>query len=253
MGGKLVTRILVPTDFSESSLAAVRYGIELATAGGGVVFLLHVVEGASVRCYAVGGLPLFFSEVIDLGGEYFRSPFDQQLLRRDFCEEAHWKLDALVPPRYRASVHTVVTVGRAVEEIVRVAKAQHADLILLGARGRRGWRHVFHRTLADRVRRQALTPVITLEADDLRMGRDSERWGIPDQRMGSGRAVSHGAEPVGVAQDTDGSHHLPRMESTAPPREVAHDDPEPPARLHAARLDERSGRHAHKRSPASRV
>jgi hypothetical protein len=29
-----MTRILVPTDFSEPSLAAVRYGIELATAGG---------------------------------------------------------------------------------------------------------------------------------------------------------------------------------------------------------------------------
>ena len=166
-----MTRILVPTDFSEPSLAAVRSGIELATAGGGVVLLLHVVEGASVRSYAVGRRPLFLSDTIDPGGEYFRSPFDQQLIRRDFCEEARWKLEALVPPRCQARVHTVVTAGRAVEEIVRVAKARHADLILLGARGRRGWRHVFHRTMADRVRRQALIPVVTLDADDLRVGR----------------------------------------------------------------------------------
>ena len=125
-----MTRILVPTDFSEPSLAAVRYGIELATAGGGVVLLLHVVEGASVRCYAVGGLPLFLSDLMDPGREYFRSRFDQQLIRRDFCEEARWKLAALVPPRCRPHVHTVVTVGRAVDEIVRVANEQHADLIL---------------------------------------------------------------------------------------------------------------------------
>jgi nucleotide-binding universal stress UspA family protein len=248
-----MTRILVPTDFFDPSLAAVRSGIELASAGGGVVLLLHVVEGASVRCYAVGGLPLFLSDTIDPGGDSFRSPFDQQLIRRDFCEEARWKLDALVPPRCRARVHTVVTVGRAVEEIVRVAKEQHADLILLGARGRRGWRHVFHRTMADRVRRQAQIPVVTLDADDLRVGRDSERWGVPDQRIGSGRAVSPSAELVGVVQDTDGSHRLPRVESTAPPREAAHDDPEPPARPHAARWDERDGRAAHQRSPASRV
>jgi nucleotide-binding universal stress UspA family protein len=247
-----MTRILVPTDFSESSLAAVRYGIELASAGGGVV-LLHVVEGASVRCYAVGGLPLFLSDMIDPGGEYCRSRFDQQLIRRDLCEEARWKLDALVPPRCRARVHTVVTVGRAVDEIVSVAKEQHADLIQLGAHGRRGWRHVFRRTMADRVRRKALIPVVTLDADDLRVGRDSERWGVPDQRLGSGRAVSHGAELVGVVQDTDGTHRLPRVESTAPTREAAYDDPEPRARPHADRRDERSGRQAHPRSPASRV
>jgi nucleotide-binding universal stress UspA family protein len=253
MGGKVMTRILVPTDFSEPSLAAVRSGIELATTVGGVVLLLHVVEGASVRCYAVGGLPLFLSDLMDPGREYFRSRFDQQLIRRDFCEEAQWKLDALVPPKCRARVHTMVTVGRAVDEIVRVAKEQHADLILLGARGRRGWRHVFRRTMADRVRRKALIPVVTLDADDLRVGRDSERRGVPDQRIGSGRAVSHSAELVGVVQDLDASHRLPRVESTAPPREAAHDDPEPPARPHAARRDERSGRQAHPRSPASRV
>jgi nucleotide-binding universal stress UspA family protein len=253
MGGKVMTCILVPTDFSEPSLAAVRSGIELATAAGGVVLLLHVVEGASVRCYAVGGLPLFLSDMIDSSGEYFRSRFDQKLIRRDLCEEAHWKLDALVPPRWQARIHTVVTAGRAVEEIVRVAKEQHADLILLGARGRRGWRHVFHRTMADRVRRQALIPVVTLDADDLRVGRDFERWGVPDQRIGSARAVSHSAELAGVGQDTDGSHRLPRVESTAPPRAAAPDDPEPPARPHAARRDERRGRQAHPRSPASRV
>jgi hypothetical protein len=66
-----MTRILVPTDFSEPSLAAVRSGIELAMAAGGVVLLLHVVEGASVRCYAVGGLPHFLSDMIDLGGDSF--------------------------------------------------------------------------------------------------------------------------------------------------------------------------------------
>jgi universal stress protein A len=253
IGGKVMTRILVPTDFSESSLAAVRYSIDLASAGGGVVVLLHVVEGPSVRCYAVGGRPLFLRDMTDLGGEYCRSRFDQQLIRRDFCEEAGWKLDALVPPRWRASVHTVVTAGRAVEEIVRVAKEQHADLILLGAHGQRGWRHMFRRTMADRVRRKALIPVVTLDADDLRVGRDSERWGAPDQQLGSDRAVSHSAELVGVVQDTDGSHRLPRAESTAPSCAAAHDDTETPARPHVARRDGRSGRHAHPRSPASRV
>jgi nucleotide-binding universal stress UspA family protein len=248
-----MTRILVPTDFSEPSLAAVRSGIELAIAVGGVVLLLHVVEGASVRCYAVGGLPLFLSDMIDSGGEYFRSRFDQKLIRRDFCEEARWKLDALIPPRCEARVHTVVTVGRAVDEIVRVAKEQHADLILLGARGLRGRWHVFRRTMADRVRRKALIPVVTLDADDLRVRRDPERRGVPDRRIGSGRAVSHSAELVGVVKDMDASHSLPRVESTLQPHEEAYDGPEPPALPHSANRDERGGRHANKRSRAISV
>jgi nucleotide-binding universal stress UspA family protein len=248
-----MTRILVPTDFSEPSLTAVRSGIELATAGGGVVFLLHVVEGASVRCYTIGERPLFLKDIIDPGGEYVRCRFNQKLIRRDFCEEARWKLDALVPPKFRTHVHTVVTVGRAVDEIVRVAEEQHADLILLGARGRRGWRHVFRRTMADRVRRKALIPVVTLATDDLLVGRDPENWDVPDQRLGSAQPVSHSAELVEVVQDTDASHPLPGGESTAPPREAAHDDPEPPARPPAGSRGGRSGRHAHQRLPASRV
>ena len=248
-----MTRILVPTDFSEPSLAAVRSGIELATAVGGVVLLLHVVEGASVRCYAVGGRPLFLSDMIDPGGEYFWSRFDQQLIRRDFCEEARWKLDALVPPGCRSRVHTVVTAGKVVDEIVRVAEEQCADLILLGACGPRGWRHVFRRTMADRVSRKALIPVVTLDANDLRVGRDPGRRRVPDQRVGSGRAVSHSAELVGVVKDVDASHRFPRLESTSQPHEEAYGGPKPPVRTHAASRDERGGRHANKRSRAISV
>ena len=99
-----MTCILVPTDFSEPSLAAVRSGMQFATAVGGVVLLLHVVEGTSVHWYAVGGLPHVLRDVIDPGGEYLQPRFDQQLIRRDCCEEARWKLDALVPPGCRGYV-----------------------------------------------------------------------------------------------------------------------------------------------------
>jgi nucleotide-binding universal stress UspA family protein len=247
-----MTRILVPTDFSEPSLEAVRSGIELATAAGGVVLLLHVVEGASVRCYPVGGLPPFLSDMIDPSGQYFRSRFDQQLIRRDLCEEARWRLDALVPPRCQARVHTAVTVGRAADEIIRVAREWHADLILLGAPGGRGWRHVFRRTMADRVRRKTLIPVVTLDTDDLRVGRDPGR-SVPDRRIGSGRAISHSAELVGVVQDKDASHGFPCLESTSQPYEDAYGGPEPPALPYSAGRDERGEGHGHRRSPVISV
>jgi nucleotide-binding universal stress UspA family protein len=208
-------RILVPTDFSEPSLAAVRSGIELAAEVGGVVCLLHVVEGAAVRCYAVGGLPLFLSDMIDPDGESFRFRFDQPLIHRDFCEEARWKLDSLIPPSCQTRVHAMVTVGRPVAEIVWVAREHHADLILLGARVLRGRRHVFRRTTAERVRRKVLIPVVTLDAEDACLGRDPGRRHVAGDRPGRRRLASHGGELAGVVQKTDAPPRPPRVESTA--------------------------------------
>jgi nucleotide-binding universal stress UspA family protein len=175
-----MTRILVPTDFSEPSLAAVRYGIERAASVRDVVLLLHVVEGATVHSYNIGQHPRFLRDMLDSEGEFFRSPPDQRLIHRDFCEEARWKLEALIPPTCRARIRTVVTAGRAADAIVRVGKEERADLILLGARGPRRWRHVFRRTLADRVRGRARIPVVTLNTNNHRRGR--HRWAVDSAR-----------------------------------------------------------------------
>lgn len=197
-----MTRMLVPTDFSEPSLVTVRYSLELATRAGSVVLLLHVVEGGDVRSYVVGGVPLFFKDTIDLGGDFFRFPIDPKRIRRDLCEEARWKLDALVPPGCRDRVRTMVTAGNPTDEIVKVAREQHADLILLGPHRRRGWRRVFRRTLADRIRRKVPIPVVTLDADDAGVGHDLSR-DIPALRLGSGPARHRSAEEPAVVNDLE--------------------------------------------------
>jgi nucleotide-binding universal stress UspA family protein len=228
-------------------------GTWTATAVGGVVVLLHVVEGASVRCYTVGRLPLFLSDMIDLDGDFLRSQFDRKLIRRDFCEEAQWKLDALVPPNRQACVYTVVTVGRVVDEIISVAEEHHADLILLGDAHLRQRRRAFRRTMADRVRRKTSIPVVTLNVDDLRVGPDQEGLGVPVQPLASGRADSHDPELVGAVRGLGGSHRLPGVEYAPQPHAAAYDEPEPPTQTHPANLDEPGARHVNKRSPALRV
>jgi hypothetical protein len=107
--------------------------------------------------------------------------------------------------------------------------------------------------MPDRVRRQAMIPVVTLDANDLHVGRDQGLRGIPDQHFGSGRALSHSAELVGVVKDLDASHRLPSVESTSQPREAAHDDPEPPALPYSTRRDGRGGCQANKRPQAINV
>jgi universal stress protein A len=154
-------RILVPTNFSPHSLAALPQAVQYTQAVGGELLLLHVVEGAPLRWYTVDGLPEPLSARFDPTAQLFLPPRPQTRVARDLVAEAEWKLAALLPPqpdRFRA----LVTVGRAAEEIVRVARAQGADLIIMGTHGRRGLRRWFRRRVTDQVRRQAPAAVMTV-------------------------------------------------------------------------------------------
>ena len=154
-------RILVPTDFSTPSLAALPQAVQYTQAVGGELLLLHVVEGEPLRWYTVDGLPEAPSGRLDPSAHLLLPQRPQQRVARDLYAEAEWKLAALLPPqpdRFRA----LVTVGQAAEEIVRVARAQGADLIIMGTHGRRGLRRWFRRSVTDQVRRQAPAAVMTV-------------------------------------------------------------------------------------------
>jgi nucleotide-binding universal stress UspA family protein len=159
-------RILVPTDFSTRSLEALERALTYTRAVGGELFLLHVVEGPPLQWYAVNGQPedLYPSSRLDPEGAFFVPQAPQKVVHRDLCQEAEWKLATLLPPqsdRFRA----LVTVGKAADEIVRVAGEQHADLIVMGTQGSRGLRRWLRSSVADRVRRKAAVPVITFDGD----------------------------------------------------------------------------------------
>ncbi|MGH8069359.1 MAG: universal stress protein [Candidatus Entotheonellia bacterium] len=157
-------RILVPTDFSTRSLEALERVLTYTQTVGGELLLLHVVEGKPLRWYAVNGQPddLYPSGRIDPEGAFFVPQGPPQVVHRDLCQEAEWKLATLLPPQpdcFRA----LVTVGKAADEIVRVAREQHADLIVMGTQGSRGLRRWLRSSVADRVRRKAAVPVITFD------------------------------------------------------------------------------------------
>jgi nucleotide-binding universal stress UspA family protein len=162
----MMKRILVATDFSTRSLEALERALTYTQTGGGELLLLHVVQGQPLRWYAVNGQPedSYPSSRIDPEGIFFVPQGPQKVVHRDLYQEAEWKLATLLPPqsdRFRG----LVTVGKPADEIVRVAQEQHADLIVMGARGRRGLWSSLRQSVADRVRRKALVPVITFDGD----------------------------------------------------------------------------------------
>jgi nucleotide-binding universal stress UspA family protein len=204
-----MTRILVATDFSESSLAALRYATALTYALNGEGLLLHVVGEEPVRRYVVGRQPEAPTYWLELMADALRPQIPSQVIHHDLFEEAQWKLSALLPPVGHDRFRTLVVVGKAIEEIVRVAGDRDIDLIMLGEHRRRGLTGLFRRSLAEQVARRVAIPVITVRNSghvitDQPWVSDSMLWGWSgEQRIGSqlgGRKskASPKRAPVGV-------------------------------------------------------
>ena len=137
--------ILVPTDFSECSDAAVKYGSELANAFGATLHLLNVVQDPYTMPYGADG---FVAPAQDLLGEW--------------RAEAKRRLEAGVPVGFESRTVTATRIGSPCPEIVRYAVGRHIDLIVLGTHGRGAIGHVLLGSVAERVVRTAPCPVLTV-------------------------------------------------------------------------------------------
>jgi nucleotide-binding universal stress UspA family protein len=140
--------ILCPTDFSEPSYEGLKYAIELAARFGAELSVVHVLP-------VVPPLPPDPNYVFEVP-EYERA----------LHLEAEGKLRALteemVPKEIR--VRTLIGHGNAGNEIVRIAKDEGADLIVIATHGLTGWRHLVFGSVAERAVRAAACPVLTVRA-----------------------------------------------------------------------------------------
>ncbi len=127
-----IERILVATDFSEHSEKALRYGIELALKFGADLHLVHAVAIA----------PVLYGE----GGNF---PYqDQAELERD----AQARLDELqFEADQSLNVIRCACSGTPFVEIVRYAKTNLVDLIVMGTHGRGAIAHMLMGSVAESV------------------------------------------------------------------------------------------------------
>ncbi len=154
-------RILVPIDFSKTSLRAFETAVPLAQDCGARLFLVSVIEPAA---YAAG-----------LEGVVLAIP-DAELV-----EDAKATLPKIAK-RFIPSgvkVTAVVDRGRAYDVITRVAEEKEIDLIVLTTHGHTGFDHLTMGSTAERVVRHAHCPVYVVRsfAQDQR-----KRQGKPRKR-----------------------------------------------------------------------
>jgi nucleotide-binding universal stress UspA family protein len=136
-------KILTPTDFSDPSRQALHYACELAKRFEAGLWVIHVVQPTTTA--AVYGTPIP-DEILH------PEPAAQQQLE---------KLEIPDADQIREVVREIQT-GPPFVEIVRYAKANDVDLIVMGTHGRSGIVHALLGSVAEKVVRKAPCPVLTV-------------------------------------------------------------------------------------------
>jgi universal stress protein A len=134
--------ILVPVDFSKRSLAALNYADMLTRSFGGSVMLLHVLD----PILTAGRLES--ARLRQLKASSRREAAEQlRAVRRKLVQKG--------VPTQRFLRH-----GPAADTIVAFAGKTKADLIVIGSQGRTGLKRLLIGSVAERVVRHALCPVL---------------------------------------------------------------------------------------------
>jgi nucleotide-binding universal stress UspA family protein len=144
----MFTRILVPTDFSGPSDAALEYARALAARFHASLQLLHVVESPFVAS--------------PLGNEAFIAdlPAVQTALFDDAKARLAHRAAAARPGG--PPITTEIVTGTTAMAILEVARDRHVDLIVMGTHGREGMAHLLMGSVAEKVVRSAPCPVLTV-------------------------------------------------------------------------------------------
>ena len=143
------TRILVPTDFSDTSDAALTYARTLADSLGASLHLVHVFDD-----------PYGDALVAEM------SPSVYESMRATELSRSRRRLLRRLPPADRKQFHgsTAIVSGTPAQAIVDYATDRGMDLIVIGTHGRSGFAHLILGSVAEQVVRTATCPVLTVRA-----------------------------------------------------------------------------------------
>jgi nucleotide-binding universal stress UspA family protein len=144
----LLKNILVATDFSEPSDAALAYGRELARNFDAKLTVLHVADNLAARAYGADGFVLAEPD-----------------LQREIEDSARKRVDALLSDEDRTLLRAqglVCSSSSTAMTIVEFARESNIDLIVMGTHGRGAVAHLLMGSVAERVVRMAPCPVLTV-------------------------------------------------------------------------------------------
>src|SRR6185436_18873349 len=150
---KVQNKILVPIDFSEQSIIALKQSYNLARLTRSDILLIYVLDEDFIK-----SLEHIFSE------KEYEDPV------RDLVQAKLDKLAGDVHTETGVIVNTTIRKGKIYEEIVNVANEIDAKFIVMGTHGKIGLKKKFLGSNASRVIKEAHCPVITIKGKEHHYG-----------------------------------------------------------------------------------
>ena len=143
--------VMVPTDFSDTSDVALRYGKAFASAFGATLHVVHVIEEPYGQPWAVEAYG-----------------FSLASLQDEWIKEAQTRMDNILTAEERDALKavTMTVLGHPVVEIQKYATEHDIDLIVMGTHGRGPLGHMVMGSVAERLVRKAPCPVLTVRAPE---------------------------------------------------------------------------------------
>jgi universal stress protein A len=143
-----LSHILHPTDFSDNSDQALKYACSLATQFGAELHLINVVHDAGLISPPIAGFipPDYYEQQIQRATEELASLPEKVL-------------------SHSGSVTRNICQGVPFVEIIRYAKENAIDMIVMGTHGYSGLKHVMLGSVAENVVRNAPCPVLTVRPE----------------------------------------------------------------------------------------
>ena len=141
-------KILVPTDFSASSKAALDYAAVIAEAFQSEIALIHVIDSLA---YSV----------------------TDTLIVVDHQAALKATAEALIDNLYKECIERGLSATKAVvdgtpyREIIKKAEAEQVDLIVMGTHGRTGFERLLLGSVAEKVVRMSSAPVLTVRSPEM--------------------------------------------------------------------------------------
>ena len=141
-------KLIFCTDFSENADYAFDFAYGIAKRDGGLLYILHVIPGNP------------------------QEVFVERFISRDIVEQIHKVIENDVSNKYTehyvkkmgnsVPFKIVTKCGREDEEILKFAKEEKADLIVMGTHGRTGVEKAFFGSVAEKVLRRSPVPVFVV-------------------------------------------------------------------------------------------
>ncbi|MBI4690248.1 MAG: universal stress protein [Nitrospirae bacterium] len=150
-----IKRILFPTDFSEGSDNALTYAADMSRHYGAKLYILHVM-------YDIAKTTGWYVPHVSMDELY-----------KDMEANAKKEIDRCGVEELRGfkDIERSIVKGIPSDEILKFAKDNKIDLIVIGTHGRKGLDRVIFGSTAARVVRDATCPVLSVRYLDLRSKR----------------------------------------------------------------------------------